>query len=267
MGRKTEEQEEYALIEFLYKDLSYIESFYSQIFQGDIKKILKNSSSGQTIAGEVKGTIGVVGGTVKSNDENKEGITEEIAPHDSKIMKLFEEIKPRFCNKTSEAKLNGINKFHGLLEITDYDIIKEQFDFIFSSSFFEKALSASMDTVNIPQGLANMGLSFSELIKMVLKFQPSGCDIVLTLSNKEKILLPLEKQYLSMKSEDINRVYGSKLSGEWNVIGVLNSARRTASESPMSSALFSIQESVYGALNNALPGYVLKPVVIYRKLK
>ena len=265
MGRKKEEQEEYALIEFLYKDMNYIESFYSQVFQGDIKKILKNSSNGQIVASEVKGTVGVIGGTVKSNDENKEGITEEIAPHDSKIMKLFEEVHPRFCNKTNEAKLNGLNKFHGLIEITDYDITKEQFDYILSTNLIDSFID--LTAIDIPETFTNSNLSIFSLIKTVLQFQPSGCDAILTLSNKEKILIPIEKQYLTMKSEDINRVYGSKMSGEWNVIGILNSARRTSTDDTLNEALFTMQNAIYEALNTTKPSYVLKPIIIYRKLK
>lgn len=265
MGRKKEEQEEYTLIEFLYKDLNYIESFYSQIFMGDIKKILKSSSSSQTALNSVKGSAGVVGGEIQSSDENKEDITEEIIPHDNKILKLFEEISPRFCNKICEAKLNGLNKFHGLLEITDYDITKDQFEFIFSTGLLE-TLFASGD-VQMPQSAVNSGLSIAGLIKMMLQFQPSGCDIILTLSNKDKILLPLEKQYLCMKSEDIRRVYGSKLPGEWNIIGVLNSARRTSTENTLDASLYEAQEKVMEALNSKRPDYVLKPIIIYRKLK
>lgn len=265
MGSKKRQEEQNELIEFLYKDMDYIESFYSQIFQGNLSKVSKNSVSKESNNTQLKGSVGIAGGEIRSNSENEEQILEEINPHDSKILKLFEELDIKSCNKMQESILYGINIFNGTLEITDYDILKEQFDFMDTSGLLEMAFKFS--DVKIPDAGGFDNSQLINLINMVVKFQPNGCDFILKLPNKEHMIVPLKKEYLTMKSTDIYRIYGSNIPGTWSVMGVLNTSTKTKSENELSDMLMGVQSEIKEIFKAKTPSHILKPIAIYRKLK
>ncbi len=95
----------------------------------------------------------------------------------------------------------------------------------------------------------------------------SGCDMVLTLRNKEKLLVPLEREFLTMNSYDIHRVFGERLPGEWIVVGVLNCVNKLNQGNALSAMLQQLEGVIKTAFEEGTYEYVLKPIAIYRRLK
>lgn len=268
-SKKDKEEQEIELVEFLYKDMNYIDSFYSQIFQGNLQKISKNSASKDAVVNQLSGSVGFVSGEVNSNSENTEGIVEEILPHDSKVIKLFDELTINPCNTTKESKIKGLNRFHGVIEILDNEYTKEQFEILEQTGLLDAALKLN-EVVNNDKNVAtivNQGLSLSSLVCAMVKMQTNGCDIILTLNNKEQILIPIDRKFLTMRVEDILRVYGNFMPGEWNVVGIYDNVRIHSSSNTIDSAIKEVQVQMDGAFGLQKPKSVLKPIAIYRKLK
>lgn len=270
MGKKNGKKEnKYQLIEFLYKDKNYIDSLYAQIFQGDLQKVSKNSQSKELTTNQLSGGIGLISGQVDSSSENAEEIQMEIHPHDSKILKLFEELEVNNCNVISESILNGLNKFHGRIEITDYDITKSQFDIMNRSGFMDMALgmaNESNDDEDIFSIASEYNISKATFINEIIQLQPSGCDMVLTLSNKDIVLVPIIKEFLTMNVVDILRVYGHNIPGEWKIIGIFNSMGKSEYSNKIFSSITTFQKEITKSFSTQ-PSYVLKPIIIYRVLK
>lgn len=268
-SKKNKEEQEFQLVDFLYKDMNYIDSFYSQIFQGNLQKISKNSSSKDAIMGQFTGSLGIISSKLDSNSENVEGIIEEILPHDSKIVMLFDELTINSCNTTREAKIKGLNRFHGSIEIMDNEYTKRQFDIMNQTGLLEVALGSveEFETDETISGIVGGGMSRSQLVNALIKMQSSGCDIILTLSNKERILIPIDRKFLTMMVEDILRVYGSIIPGEWNVIGIYDNVRTQKNDGTIGSAIKEFQSDMDKSLGLERPKSVLKPIAIYRKLK
>ena len=269
-SKKDEKEQENELVEFLYKDNNYIDSFYSQIFQGDLQKISKNSTSKESTVNQLALGVGFASGKLDANKENAEGFIEEILPHDSKIMKLFEELIIKSCNTTKESKVNSLNRFHGFIEILDNECTKKQFDVLESTGLLEIALGLSNamegDDGTISTIIGN-GFSLASLVTAMIKMQSNGCDIILTLNNNEKILVPIDRNFLTMKVSDILRVYGNCIPGEWIVVGIYDCTRKQVSSNTIDSAMKEVQVQMDNAFSLQRPTSVLKPIAIYRKLK
>lgn len=267
-NQKKKEESGCDLIEFLYKDKNYIDSFYSQIFQGDIQKVTKNSTEKQMLTNKLEGGIPtVVKGALQSNEENSEGISQEINPHDSKILKLFSEIEVKMCENIGQSKTNGLNKFHGILNIVDYDIMKERFANLSTSGLLAIGLNQPNIKNDALDKIEQLGMPIENLMNAMLKMYQSGCDMVLTLRNKEKLLVPLEREFLTMNSYDIHRVFGERLPGEWIVVGVLNCVNKLNQGNALSAMLQQLEGVIKTAFEEGTYEYVLKPIAIYRRLK
>ena len=120
--------------------------------------------------------------------------------------------------------------------------------------------------VDLGQQVRDLGFTLDDLFGAFTDFQPSGCDIVLTLLNKQKILVPLKVEHLMMNPEDIYRAYGTTLPGHWIIVGIFSKLRRPI-ENNLINQLFELENGMKQATGIQRIADIIKPILIYRKIR
>ena len=105
--------------------------------------------------------------------------------------------------------------------------------------------------------------------KGIAKLVPLGLEAEITLPNYEAARGILKEDYMLTPYRDLVAMYGTHLPGVWDVIGILDRPRPTASLIHGASlrtsmdAIASAAKQIYDSGDNA---YTIAPLLIYREL-
>lgn len=264
MGRKTEEKEEFSLMEFLYKDTDILDSLYSQVFGGDLESITKTSGLEEAATLEGGLNIGVAKTGANSTDKVIEGMDKKIVPKDSKVIELFSELDLKLYNKSLNNLPNGkLVKLEASISFKNLNSLKNILPLISELNF-------------IPFGELGLGEMNETSKKLFIDFisnsLPGGLDFELKTSRFETVTCSIKDSHLSKNINEISKNYTSKYLGKWIVIGIFDNIKPITYQSPNTEQ--NITESIED-LENSLSStfypkdnnyFILKPIVIYRIL-
>lgn len=267
MGDKEIEYEENSIIDFLYKDMILINSFYSQCFNGKLNSIVKKEISADVAANEASfGLTGLMGGKVSSNKTINQSIESSIEPMDTLIIKLIEELNIDVSNDNLENISTGsIVAIKGSLMFRDYNVINELLPLISEMN----VIPEFNNPLNPNAKGKSRNFTFGKLMEKLVSILPFGLEFEVVTGNAEHITAIIKDEYLTIKPNDLIRTYGLTLPSEWTIIGIIDKvpSLNLSSNSQFKAGIDGITQYYYDTMNEGSCGYVLRPIVVYRKIK
>jgi len=122
------------LIDFLYKDLSRIESLFAQLFHGSLKEIAATESFGTSSSNTFKAGLHAVEGSKTSEKQKIDTLEKRIDPHDQKILDILKYLNlPQVSYNLPSNPIGQIFLIKGNINIRDYQTIKNAIPIILSS--------------------------------------------------------------------------------------------------------------------------------------
>ncbi|SHH54005.1 hypothetical protein SAMN02745135_01124 [Caloranaerobacter azorensis DSM 13643] len=274
MGDQIKREDKISLIDFLYRDVNLINSLYAQAFRGNLLLIQKNQQSSL----ESNSSFGTDIKLAQLKSEGKEidtdSISKNIDPHDAKIIDLFNELSiPVHDTSLEYCKDGQLVLIKGNLKIRNLDTIKNSLPVIEALGIFDE-LNFSLDLDNLPKkkNKKNGKNKFSNFIKRILELMPSGIELEVNTKYGEKIVGPIKEKFLSQSSNDILRVFGTNIPGEWSVIGIINKLPGYSTDytDDMNNNLRDIADIISQALSQSLNNdphqFAITPIIVYREL-
>lgn len=265
MGNNEEENKESKIIDFLYKDSSLINSFYSQIFGGDIVAVEKSILDGQESNDTLSGTMAVVKGESTSKEISQRKQIQNINPYDYKIIKLLDKLSLEENNLTS-SNLYSIVSVKGSLYFRDYDVLTKLLPFMGKSGLVPE-FNQSMPGVIGGKGNKNK-ITIGDMLSKAIELLPYGLEFDIETKNNKDAVCIIKENGLCISSNDILRAYGSKMPGEWVVIGILD--KREVNSRTNGNQFKSVMDSALSEFVNLIADSkdnIIRPIVIYRELE
>lgn len=259
-----------SLVEIIYSDSDMIASLDSQLRGGteDLRSTEDSKTEGDS------GKIGLSAFMQASTDIHRElssRITRAISPHDSKVLDLIEEINIPKMKETAilnDGQLicsTGAIQFfdmpftHDLFcKLEEIGVINELAQHEYSP---EEAIKAGGEFL--------IGKNKLEYIKQIITFLPQHPYFILCLKNARSFRIPIIKEHLRHPMSILQTLYGTGLTGQWDIVGIYNQISchdQKATENVVGSLkdLYKCYNDV--TLATGLPGEIITPILIYRKL-
>ncbi|WP_123053104.1 hypothetical protein [Clostridium sp. JN-1] len=265
MGKQEqyENSEEITLIDFLYKDTNLINSFYSQIFGGDIMTLSKSEICADESSNNIGGSIKIASGSTSSKRSDTQNITKNINPYDYKVLELLQRFNLTI-HSLSDAHEGSIIATKGKLTYRDYNIIDQIFPFIEKNKLvpeFNTPINPNMRGKNKNNTL---GKAIQDIIKMI----PYGLEFSVETTTDETATCIINKEYLTISPDDLFRSYGNIIPSIWTIIGILDVTELNTINNMTEEfkGIIDGTNSVFASMvlkNNA---NVIRPIAIYREL-
>lgn len=260
MGQETTEKN--VVIDFLYKDINLINSFYSQLFGGNLTEIQKSELALDQTKGSTNLKIPILNAGISNTHSNNRNITKNINPYDFKIIELLEEFNLKETS-IDEADKNSIISISGTLTYRNYNILSKVIPLISKMNIipdFNNPINTNAKGKNKKFTLGDMMIDFINLL-------PYGIEFDVQTSLGENATCIINPEQLTISESDLFRSYGSSIPGEWKILGIIDSAESRALNSTnefkagIDEAIKAFSETFFSTL-----GYVIRPITIYRYL-
>lgn len=255
------------VIDFLYKDMSLINSFYSQHFNGTLSSIVKKEMSCDESSQEGNvGLGGIFGGKVSSNESINKAIESNIDPMDVVIIELMNALQVKIFDESLEnIDDSGIFGLKGNLMFRNYNVINDLLPIITDSNLVPEF----NNPVNPNAKGKDRKFTMGKMIQKFISVLPFGLEFEILTKNEEHVTAIIKDEYLTIKPSDLIRMYGLTLPGEWTAVGILDKASpvKFNSKSEFKNSIDIVTELYYQSMNEDSSGYILRPIVIYRKVQ
>ncbi len=252
--------EQISLIDIFYKDNYRIDSYISQIMHGILKRRKIRETTTQTNTEKIAGGVPTLFG-IDYKKDNQDMTFEELnfIPHDHNVIIFLDKLNLSPIEKFSGEEIIGrLVWLKCRLAIRDF---KTFTDFI----------PVMADNAKIFKINKNEVTDLQKIFKAVSKIIPLNIEVECILQDNSVIRGILSEKYLLTPYQDIIAMYGAKLPGLWNVVGVLDSLNTVQIPNIKSNSFrfsmdsFSkVAESFYREGN---PKYCITPILIFRGLE
>ena len=265
MGKQNNEyRQENALIDFLYKDNDLINSFYSQMFNGDLTGIAKSEISADQLSAQMNAGVAVLGGKMDAMHSNTENIRQAINPRDAKVIQLIENLNLSKID-LSNTESNSIVAIEGSLLFRSFDFLNKLIPMMNESNMvpqFNEPLIPNTKNKNNKKSY-----TWGKFIMQFLNMLPYGLEMELKTQSNEQALCILKEEFLTISSTDLLRSYGSTLPGAWTIIGIIDETVQSnlKSENELKNMLDEANKIMTSFILND-KSKIIRPIAIYRKL-
>lgn len=246
------------LIDFLYRDMTRIESFYSQLFSGNLKEVAVIKSHTSKSTDRLEGGIPVFSGGFSSEDSQSEKLENRVDPHDQKIIDILNLLNIPILNSSlSDTKNGQIVLVNGQITLRNYSLFKQVLpvfsDFVFSQYSGKGNKSQKRE---------------AKMFATILKILPMGLEVDIHMDNGEKLTGALKPEFLTQNQEDLLRIYGNNLPGRWSILGIIDSLQNDINH-PLSDVKASVDqfgEAIKSLFEQENTTHCISPILIYREL-
>lgn len=264
MGNEELTGSENSVVDFLYKDMRLINSFYSQYFKGRVNSIVKKEIAADTSSKEVKaGFANLLGAKCSSNQTINEAIESYIDPLDAMVLELIEVLNIDIVNDLKTVKTGSIVALKGQLMFRNYNVINGLLPII-----SETKIIPEFNQPVIPEAKGkDKKFTFGKFVEKIVSVMPFGLEFEIV-SNEEHIAAIVKDEYLTVKPDDLIRTYGLTFPDDWTIIGIIDKApsMQLSSNSQFKSGIDAITQYYYETMNENSSGYIIRPIVVYRKI-
>ncbi|SHJ91977.1 DUF6414 family protein [Tepidibacter formicigenes] len=266
MGETERNCQQNTLIDFIYRDNNLIDSFYSQIFSGNLSAITKTETISDEIATGIDGSIKVLKGNVATKENSSQTLTSNIDPHDFKLLNLISELNIEIINdrlmNCPEKKLVAIK---GNLIFRDYAMLNKLIPFI-----TESGMIPGFDSPVIPNSRGkNKKFTIGKLMEKMISFIPNNIEFELITDTDESATIIIKEEFLTLSPNEILISYGKTLPSEWTVVGLLdaNCSNTIKSKCEFKNNIDDLSKVYFEMLNEDKTNkFVIRPIAIYRHI-
>lgn len=263
MGKnEPKNREKITLIDFLYKDTNLINSFYSQMFGGDLTNIIKSEISADETNSLIEGNGGFIKGNTSSKHSNNQNITQNINPYDYKVIELLETLN---LEKTTlkEASSGSIIAIDGTLTYRNFDIVTQVIPFIAKNDLVPEFKQPLDPNARGKSKNNTLGAMIQDMIQLL----PYGLEFGVETSIKENATCILKRECLTISPDDLFRSYGNSIPNTWTIIGIVDITEvRNVNTSNNFSLMIDSSSAAFSSMVLDKDTNVIRPIAIYRKL-
>lgn len=257
-----EEAQDIVLRDFLYKDLARLNSLFAQLFRGNVTGVSKAFTNDSKNKRGLKGSVHVVGGEVSSEERITESLTEQIDPHDYRIVELMDLLNlPVYHGSIPDLSNGQIVLVKGRLTIRNFSTIKSAFGVI---PYVAAAAAPKKDKKSLKEE--------EKALEHLLKLIPFGMEIELS-TPSGSFIGTIQEEYLAQSPNDLLRIYGTTMPGEWYVLGIADPAADAppalsggVGQNDLRKVMDELAAVITTAFTSPGPKCAISPVFIYREL-
>lgn len=244
------------LIDILYKDDYRVKSYIAQMLAGAVQSVKKQSTSNTGSFFDAKGGAAIVKGEYRRSWGESSMTETETDIHDHAVMVLLRELALEPTDELPDDATGTIVHLRGELSLRDYSSFDDLVSVVGSNPTQFGATKKEVRDVQT---------AFKSIAKLV----PLGLEAELTTPRSGIARGILKEEYMLTAYRDLVAMYSTHLPGLWDVIGILDRPRSTAS--PLHGAklrssmdiIASAARQLYDSGDNA---YTIAPFLIYREL-
>lgn len=263
MGEKKQTRSEFSkstLIDFLYIDKGRVDSLISQLRSGTLRSVTKTiGTSGVSSFSANGGLPQIAGATYGKAQKDVANAAEKYDPYHSQIIDLLNDLSTPPLTKLPDESIGQLVILRGDVTIRDMRSIK-----MITPTILKNQKLLKLPTDKTSRDLFHF---MDDLIQQMddaiqISIQCGGMSISGTL---------LESG-LSIRPSDLNRTYGTRMPGNWYVLGILDSAEIRDSEE-VDSTIPNSFEDIIDVYTDAIKKvysaaqYAIIPVLIYREIQ
>lgn len=269
MGNEEHTPEKASIVEFIYKDASLIDSFYAQIFEGNLSRITKSSTSSESSKGSIRGGIKILEGETGSEQTDTDNQTSDIDPHDAKIADLIHEII--HDDWTNSFENGNLVQLSGKIRFVDKSVINKNIDAMNEIGALDSLYSVKTDLKKRYKKGNTVDVSMEKLIEVLIKLIPEESYCFINYSDMS-IKCPLKPEYMQTKASSLIESFGTNLPDDFVIIGIYNKILRKsiqdieaiASSKNFSESILAFQDAPSAVDYFLSFDHLVKPLVIYR---
>lgn len=276
------------LVEFLYKDHARLDSFFAQLYQGNLKEIAATSAVENNISRHVDGSIPpIIKGGYSGNEITTNTIGKKVDPHDSKILDIIKDVNIGPQTEILPKNLYGcLMILKGQIFIRNYVTVKDAIGGILGSETIMKTFMGSANPPNTPsdsrtraekQNERRMKKQQEESIKLglnlandMLKLIPFGLELQIKTDFGDKLVGIIKGEYLSSDPDDLLRIYGTEIPGEWSILGIIDSLDNIKygiiNPNNIRNMMDQYTDSIKALYSSPDLTHSITPIAIYREL-
>lgn len=246
------------LVDFLYRDLSKIDSIFAQLYQGTIREVATSENISSSISKSVKFNAQIAAGNRSSENTEANTIHKRIDPHDQRILDILNVLNLSPYEDDFSNLANGqIVLIKGNLIIRDYQALSKIIPMLPEIMAFEANSKEK-------RKIKNEVKPIMEALKLI----PFGLEIEIETGNDETIIGSLKREYLEENHNDLLRVYGNNIPGEWYVLGIASLLNSTEKQPTHTSEIRDSLDNFGQAIRSMYTSgeYVISPILIFREL-
>lgn len=246
------------LIDFLYKDLARIDSFYAQLFNGTLRDV--TLSSNETAATATSGAVNIhfAKGSRSSTESHTNTIQKRIDPQDNKILDILRLLSLNDKHQ-QEIRPGHLCLLSGSIAIRDYKAIQNAMPIFFNSNEFVQLMSINKQELKKQKSL----------LESLLKLIPMGMELELNTSDNKTFLGMIKPEFLVDNADDLLRTYGTVMPGEWWVLGIADKKagpHGIFSPTKIRQTIDSLAVAIRSMYDASDAEYTVLPIVIFRKI-
>ena len=203
--------EQVSLIDILYKDEYRVDSYVAQIMHGLLKRRKFQETDSNVAVRKLSGSIKVISGDLSQNTQETAMEELNFIPHDDNIITLLNALD------LSPVDILGDSVVVGRLVWMKCRLAVR--DFRKFTSFFS-AITENPEIFGVKKNESN---AWQKKFKAIAKIVPLNIEIECFLKDNSVVRGILKENYLLTAYQDIVAMFGAKLPGKWNVVGILDS--------------------------------------------
>lgn len=263
-----------SLFDHIYIDHGRLSHFYAQLSEHGVissyKRTGKETAKTQTGFG---GSIKILSSDIKQEESSEDGYEHVIDPMFSRPLEVLNSLDQHglISGSLAQSPVGGVVLIRGELAITDTRMIQEMWPMFAEMQAREQAA----------------GMKEGKQKKDFLASTKKENDLMLTVISKLPHMLQggissvggvgwftLNPEYLSVSPEDFSLKQGSKIQGEWLMLGILDARPDTGMDSDINTdvsfiggAMRTMQQELRKVFGRPFSHYGLTPILIFRKIE
>lgn len=253
MGGETKSPK--TLVDFLYKDISRINSLLSQLLPGVLTEVATASEHTRVDSYQAGANVHFIGGDIAGEKSSASAWAKRYDPYDQVILDLLEalEMEP-FSGSLDTAQQSQLMLLKGTVSIRNFETLK---------TAIPKLSKANLLGINKKDAKA---------LESVLSLMPMGLEMDIYTVQKETVIGTLEPDFLTIRPDDLLRLYGNYIPGEWFMLGIIDSIVNLKSGrtgTPFSDLRLSLDqygEAIQKMYNENYAKYAMIPLLIFREI-
>jgi len=254
--------EENHLIDFIYRDISRINSLVSQLFQGALTSFAVSKNSTNQDGSKLSAGFPLLSGDNTTSRTQTDGIQKTYTPHDYNLIDLLTNLEPILdCRPLSISDTGRLCILSGSMLIRDYRMIKQTAPILFDMQGVQDGISP---------GNKKQGREIAKSISSILKIVPMGVELEMNTFAGESIIGSAKPECFSDSIDDITRTFGASLPGKWSILAIIDAtdeSGRANSLSPMRKTMDDLSNLTRAMYYGSTDSYAMTPILIYRQLR
>ena len=253
--------EENQLIDFLYRDMSRINSLVSQLFQGALTGVTTTSSHANQDCNKLRVGLPMLHGDNSVSRTETDSVQKTYVPHDINLVELLSNLQSVLNGRPlSDTDTGRLCILTGGLTIRDYRTLKQTAPIMFEN----KEVQDGINPTNKKQGR-----EIAKLLGNILKIVPMGIEFELSTVNGESVIGAAKPDCFVDNVDDIARTFGTSMPGSWSILGItdrIGLPGRPVNINPIRKSMDDLAIATRAMYGGSDSQHAIIPILIYRRL-